>query len=90
MMMPGMNGAQLLDEVVKRYPATIRFILSGQADAEAIFKCISSTTHQFFSKPIDVDVLKCAVQDSLITLHHSIKANNLTEDQIARVREIPG
>jgi YesN/AraC family two-component response regulator len=30
MRMPGMNGAQLLNEVMKRYPRTVRLILSGQ------------------------------------------------------------
>ena len=32
MRMPNMNGAQLLGEVMKRYPRTIRLILSGHAD----------------------------------------------------------
>lgn len=87
MLMPGMNGAQLLDEVMKRYPATIRFILSGHANAEDVFKCISSTTHQFFSKPVDVDVLKTAVQDSLLALHQGLKAKTLTDDQVAQLKK---
>jgi DNA-binding NtrC family response regulator len=83
MLMPGMDGAQLLEEVMKRYPATIRYILSGHTDGETIFKCISSTTHQFFAKPVDVDALKSAVKESLLTLHHGIKSHTLTDEQAA-------
>ena len=32
MRMPGMNGAELLAEVMKRFPATVRLILSGYAN----------------------------------------------------------
>ena len=32
MRMAGMNGAQLLNEVMKRHPRTVRIILSGYAD----------------------------------------------------------
>ena len=30
--MPGMDGAQLLEEVARRHPGTTRLMLSGQAD----------------------------------------------------------
>ena len=43
MRMPGMNGAALLAEVMKRFPKTIRLILSGHADQELILKCVGST-----------------------------------------------
>ena len=50
MRMPGMNGAQLLNEVMMRYPSTVRLILSGHADQDLIMKCVGST-HQYLSKP---------------------------------------
>src|SRR6266705_4372432 len=46
MRMPGMNGAELLNEVMKHYPKTVRLILSGHADNDLILKCVGST-HQF-------------------------------------------
>ncbi len=52
MRMPGMNGAELLNEVMKRYPRTIRIVLSGHADHELIMKCVGST-HQYLSKPCE-------------------------------------
>jgi HD-like signal output (HDOD) protein len=60
MRMPGMNGAELLNEVMKRYPKTARLILSGHADKELILKCVGST-HQFLSKPCDPEALKATV-----------------------------
>jgi HD-like signal output (HDOD) protein len=60
MRMPGMNGAQLLNEVMLRYPATVRLILSGHADRDLILKCVGST-HQYLSKPCEPDDLKATV-----------------------------
>ena len=61
MRMPGMNGAVLLNEVMKRHPQTVRFILSGHADKDMIMKCVGST-HQYLSKPCESEALKAAVQ----------------------------
>lgn len=66
MLMPGMNGAQLLDQVKKLYPATVRFILSGHATAEDALKNTDCSIHQIFSKPVDVDALKSAVQNASV------------------------
>jgi HD-like signal output (HDOD) protein len=60
MRMPGMNGAQLLTEVMMRYPSTVRLILSGHADQDLIMKCVGST-HQYLAKPCDPDALKATV-----------------------------
>lgn len=57
MRMPGMTGAQLLNEVMKRYPATNRIILSGYADREDVFRCVGST-HQFLAKPCERAIME--------------------------------
>lgn len=57
MRMPRMSGAQLLNEVMKRFPATIRIILSGYAEQEQVLKCVGAT-HQFLTKPFNLDALK--------------------------------
>ena len=54
--MPHINGARLMEEVVRRYPGIVRFVLSGQAEDENVFK-LAVTAHQYFSKPCDVDGL---------------------------------
>jgi len=55
--MPGMNGAELLEEVRKRSPQSLRMILSGQADRETILRTVNPT-HQYLSKPCEGEELK--------------------------------
>jgi HD-like signal output (HDOD) protein len=60
MRMPGMNGAELLTEVMKRHPTTVRLILSGYADKDLILQCVGST-HQYLAKPCNADSLKATI-----------------------------
>jgi YesN/AraC family two-component response regulator len=60
MRMPQMNGAELLAEVLKRHPQTVRLILSGHADKDLILKCVGST-HQYLAKPTRPEDLKAAI-----------------------------
>lgn len=57
MKMPGMDGAQLLDEVKQRYPEIVRMVLSGQASGGAMLRAIGPT-HQYLSKPCDPQELQ--------------------------------
>lgn len=61
MRMPGMDGAQLLTEVMKRHPQIIRIVLSGQSDQDTVMRSIGPT-HQYLSKPCDTDTLKRTIQ----------------------------
>jgi HD-like signal output (HDOD) protein len=60
MRMPGMSGAQLLNEVMHRYPHMVRIVLSGNADQEMILKSVRSA-HQYLSKPCSPEILKSTV-----------------------------
>lgn len=73
MRMPGMDGAQLLKEVMKRYPGIVRIILSGQTDQDAF---LSSTTimHQYLSKPCETEMLKR-------TIEHACRLKDLLKDE---------
>jgi putative nucleotidyltransferase with HDIG domain len=70
MRMPGMDGAQLLSEVMTKYPGMVRIILSGHSDQEIILKTVR-TAHQYLSKPCEAEVIKktiirtCKLQDIL-------------------------
>ena len=70
MRMPVMDGSQLLHEVTRRHPATVRVILSGQCNRQAVLKAVGPT-HQFLTKPCDSQTLKsavaraCALRDQL-------------------------
>jgi HD-like signal output (HDOD) protein len=60
MRMPGMEGSLLLEEVMRRRPGTMRIVLSGQCDQDAVLKTVGSA-HQFLTKPCDSAALVAAV-----------------------------
>jgi len=50
--MPEMNGVQLLDQVRELHPDTVRIILTGQADMEAVVGAVNrGAVYKFFTKP---------------------------------------
>ena len=57
MRMPGMSGAELLHEVKRLYPETMRIILTGQSSEDATMQTIG-ITHQFLDKPCEPERLK--------------------------------
>jgi HD-like signal output (HDOD) protein/CheY-like chemotaxis protein len=64
MRMPGMTGAELLNEVMEKYPRTIRFALSGYTDTDTIMSCVGGT-HQFLAKPCNTETLQTAILRAL-------------------------
>jgi HD-like signal output (HDOD) protein/CheY-like chemotaxis protein len=86
MRMPGMNGAELLNEVMKRHPQTVRLILSGYADRDLILKCVGST-HQYLAKPCDAKTLKMTIQRAA-HLDQSLKSETLRR-LVARCTVLP-
>jgi HD-like signal output (HDOD) protein/ActR/RegA family two-component response regulator len=56
MRMPGMTGAQLLEEVQKRHPRVTRIILSGQSDLQWVMQSVG-VAHQFLAKPCEFEAL---------------------------------
>lgn len=64
MMMPGMDGVQLLSTIREKYPQTIRIALSGHADAAGLIRAVGPT-HQFLSKPCPPEVLKATVERAM-------------------------
>ena len=60
MQLPGMTGAQLLDEVMQRSPKTLRFVRASMADQQAAMKCVG-TAHQYLVKPSDAQTIGFAL-----------------------------
>lgn len=64
--MPGMGGAELLQEIRNRYPDSIRFLLSGYADVEAIISAINEgDIYRFIKKPWNNEELKSLVKGAI-------------------------
>ncbi|MFA5180111.1 MAG: response regulator [Syntrophales bacterium] len=61
MRMPVMNGVELLNEVMKLYPQTVRLILSGHSGNELIFKAMGAT-HRYLAKPCDPETLRSVLR----------------------------
>jgi two-component system probable response regulator PhcQ len=89
--MPGMTGSQFLSEVRKKWPNTIRMILSGQADLEAAVRAINEgEVYRFLLKPchpkeLQLTILqglqhKKLVAQSRRLLQEHMKAQNLLEE----------
>ncbi len=60
MRMPGMNGAELLNQVAKLYPQMVRMILSGTWERDLRVQA-AMVAHQYLSKPCDPEVLKATL-----------------------------
>jgi HD-like signal output (HDOD) protein len=63
MRMPGMDGWQLLTEVKKLYPRTVRLILSGHAEATSIMRAVG-VAHQYLAKPCESAAIMDAIAQS--------------------------
>lgn len=62
--MPGVDGAELLTIVSKTYPASVRIILSGYAEEEAILRT-AGPAHRYLSKPCGFECMVEAVTSAV-------------------------
>jgi HD-like signal output (HDOD) protein/CheY-like chemotaxis protein len=60
MRMPGMDGWQLLAEVKRLYPQTVRLVLSGHADPSSVMLAVG-TAQLYLAKPCESAALKAAI-----------------------------
>ena len=61
MRMPGMDGAQLLEQVRERFPRAVRIVLSGYCDMESTLRAVNFA-HQVLQKPCDATRLLQAIE----------------------------
>lgn len=64
--MPGMNGADFLKKVKLLYPQTIRIMLTGHADVNAVMGAINEgAVYKFITKPWDDNDLRLSISLAL-------------------------
>ncbi|MBN2041906.1 MAG: response regulator [Spirochaetes bacterium] len=64
--MPEMNGAEFLAKVREKYPNTVRFMLTGQADMEGIIDVINQgQVFRFLTKPCPPDLMIKNIEDGI-------------------------
>jgi len=72
--MPGMSGSELLAVVRKKYPDTIRMILTGHANLDSAIRAINEgEIYRFFKKP-------CNMIDLAITVRQAIQHKAVLEE----------
>jgi HD-like signal output (HDOD) protein len=86
MRMPGMDGAELLQEVKARFPQTIRIVLSGHSSRESLLRSIAPS-HQSLSKPCTIEDLKQRIARAFAL--HDLLENAAIKDVISGLGSIP-
>lgn len=81
-----MAGALLLNEIGRKYPAILRFIISNSMDKEMVMKCVLGS-HHFLPKPCDPERLHSAVE-RVLTLDRWLGSESL-KSLIVRIRTFP-
>jgi HD-like signal output (HDOD) protein/CheY-like chemotaxis protein len=69
MKMPEMDGSELLRRIQAAYPGSIRIVLSGFAEREAVLKTIGPS-HRYLAKPTSDDVLISSIDNALALRAH--------------------
>ncbi|MGE4528304.1 MAG: HDOD domain-containing protein [Rhodospirillaceae bacterium] len=75
MRMPELDGASLLSEVEKRYPGTVRVVLSGYTEEKSVLRTIGPT-HQYLAKPCNTEDI-VSLLDRTLTLRGVLRSEPL-------------
>jgi HD-like signal output (HDOD) protein len=86
MRMPGMDGAELLHQVMARHPDTVRIVLSGQCDRETVLKTVDPT-HQFLTKPCEPETLRSTLAQ--VCKRREQLCDNWHRQLVSRVTSVP-
>lgn len=86
MRMPGMDGAELLGEVMRTYPQIVRIVLSGHSCHEATMRSIG-VAHQFLAKPCDADRLKQTIDHAFAL--RDLMSNETLKQTLSRLTSVP-
>ena len=79
--MPNMSGVEFLTEVCRRHPATVRIILTGFADMNAIIEAINDGhVYAYISKPWEPDHLKQVMKQAVGHYELSVENERLLTD----------
>ena len=90
--MPGMSGAQLLEQAKEIAPDTIRYLITGYSDVDAITDAVNKgAIHRYISKPWNSDDLIETIKSGL-DQHELIMENHrlfkLAKDQNKKLYEL--
>lgn len=85
--MPGMPGSELLKEVKGRWPETIRIMLTGHADIQAIMGAVNEgAVYKFITKPWNDEDLRLTV--SIALQQYALIQENKKLKEIAKQQQV--
>lgn len=87
-MMPGLDGVELVARVRLRFPAVIRILLSGHGTFDATVRAINDgEVHRFLCKPFDPDGLRAIVRKALESREELARARVGSDARLAREQD---
>jgi HD-like signal output (HDOD) protein len=86
LVMPGMDGVQLLSEAMHRYPHTSRIVMCWQADRPLLPR-VFGIAHQYLYKPCDAKALTETL--NAIMSRGDLLKNNKLERLVSQMRCVP-
>jgi len=86
MRMPGMDGGELLTEVMRRYPETVRIVLSGYSAKETVLRSVGPT-HQYLAKPCDAETLKRVIARAYAL--RGVLSSGTLRQTVSQIRSLP-
>ncbi|MCB0282817.1 MAG: response regulator [Calditrichae bacterium] len=86
--MPKMTGIQFLEKIIPQYPDTIRMILTGFSDVEAIIGAINNgQVFRYITKPWDENELRMTIENARQLSELQFKNRQLICDLRVKVEE---
>ena len=85
MRMPQMDGAQFLEQAAKRWPQTVRILLTGYADLSSAVAAVNKgNIYRYLSKPWEDNDIKITVQLAL----EKLRLEQRVAEQNVRLKEL--
>ena len=89
--MPGMKGDLFLEEVHKKFPDTIKIMLTGQAGKLNVANALNrGGLNRYVEKPWNFDDLKDEITDLIIKFRENIENQRLIKSLENRIADLEG
>lgn len=88
LMMPGLSGMQVLDEIRKAHPELIVIVITGYATVENAVEAMKRGAYDFIAKPFTPDQLRLVVRRALEKIYLIREAEMLRLERERSLRDI--
>jgi adenylate cyclase len=86
--MPGMTGVQFLEKTLSEFPDTLRMVLTGYSDVEAVIEVINTgRVFRYITKPWDENELRMTIENARQLYQLQTRNRRLVEELQTKVEE---